>query len=288
MTNALARHVPGDSEAAASADAQLAVLRAIVDDLDYGIVVLDRERRVRFINRAFRSLWRIPDGLAESAPTFIKLMYHGRGSEAYAVSPDRLGDSLAKQLALIRSGEDRPLSIALRDGEVLQFRCKALADGGRLLTYGRVSELVHDAEAIERLACLDGMTGLNNRRHFLALAENEWSRFRRYGHPLGVLMIDIDLFKSVNDKYGHDVGDEVIKAVARYAAKEQAHVRHRRAPGRRGVRRYAARSDARQRRRRRRTAAAARCRARDRDRGRPLDGHRQCRRLCQPRCGDRL
>jgi diguanylate cyclase (GGDEF)-like protein len=169
---------------------------------------------VRFINRAFRQLWRIPDGLAESAPTFIKLMYHGRGSEAYAVSPDRLGDSLAKQLALIRSGEDRPLSIALRDGEVLQFRCKALADGGRLLTYGRVSELVHDAEAIERLACLDGMTGLNNRRHFLALAENEWSRFRRYGHPLGVLMIDIDLFKSVNDKYGHDVGDEVIKAVA--------------------------------------------------------------------------
>ena len=214
MTKALARHATGEREAAASADAQAAALRAIVDDLDYGIVVLDRERRVRFVNRAFRRLWRIPDGLAESAPTFIKLMYHGRGSEAYAVSPDRLGDSLAKQLALIRSGEDRPLSIALRDGEVLQFRCKALADGGRLLTYGMVSELAHEAEALERLACLDGMTGLNNRRHFLALAENEWSRFRRYGHPLAVLMIDIDLFKSVNDKYGHDVGDEVIKAVA--------------------------------------------------------------------------
>ena len=58
------------------------------------------------------------------------------------------------------------------------------------------------------------MTGLNNRRHFLVLARNEWARFKRYGRPLALLMIDIDQFKSVNDTYGHDVGDEVIKAVA--------------------------------------------------------------------------
>jgi diguanylate cyclase (GGDEF)-like protein len=193
---------------------QLGALRAIVDDLDYGIVLLDRERRVRFVNRAFRRLWRIPDGLAESAPTFIKLMYHGRGSEAYAVAHEQLGDYVTKQLVLIRTDEERPLTIALRTGEALQFRCKALPDGGRLLTYGRVSELVQDAAALEQLACLDGMTGLNNRRHFLELAETEWSRFRRYGHPVAALMFDIDLFKSVNDKYGHDVGDQVIRVVA--------------------------------------------------------------------------
>src|SRR5208282_5161377 len=99
-------------------------------------------------------------------------------------------------------------------GEVIQFRCKPLPDGGRLLTYGNVSELARQAEALERLASVDGMTGLNNRRHFLVLAESEWSRFRRYGRPLALLMIDIDLFKSINDKYGHDVGDDVIKSVA--------------------------------------------------------------------------
>ena len=66
--------------------AQLAALRAIVDDLDYGIVVLDAQRRVQFVNRTFRKFWRVPDDVAESRPTFIKLMYHGRGNAAYAVS----------------------------------------------------------------------------------------------------------------------------------------------------------------------------------------------------------
>jgi diguanylate cyclase (GGDEF)-like protein len=219
-----ARSNGGDSGAGAkSADdsAQLSALRAIVDDLDDGIVVLDQQRRARFINRAFRRFWRVPDELAESGPSFIKLMYHKRGMEAYPVSQERFGDYVAQQLTLIRTGEERPLNIELRNGKVLQFRCKALPDGGRLLTYGNVSELAREAEAIERLACTDAMTGLNNRRHFLVLAENEWHRFQRYRQPFAFLIIDIDLFKSVNDTYGHDVGDEVIKSVANILLKNK-------------------------------------------------------------------
>jgi diguanylate cyclase (GGDEF)-like protein len=193
---------------------QLAAMRAVVDDLNYGVVVLDQERRVQFINRAFRRFWRVPDQPADGDRTFLKLMYHGRGMTAYAVSPGRLGDYVAKQLDLIRTGEERPLTIRLSSGEAIQFRCKALPNGGRLLTYGNVSELAEEAEALERLACSDGLTGLNNRRHFLVLANNEWARFQRYKRPLALLMTDIDKFKSVNDTYGHDVGDEVIKAVS--------------------------------------------------------------------------
>jgi len=193
--------------------AQLSVMRAIVDDLNVGIVLLDRERRVKFINRAFRRFWRVPDKMAQSDLTFARLMYHGRGIKAYAVSHDRLGDYVAKQMDLIRTGEEGPLQIRVADGAVLQFRCKALPDGGRLLTYGNVSELTRQADALEQLACADALTGLNNRRHFLVLAENEWSRFKRYGRSVAFLMIDIDHFKSVNDTYGHDVGDKVIRSV---------------------------------------------------------------------------
>jgi len=215
MKIALRSTSPGQDRSPENADmaGQVGALRAIVDDLDYGIVVLDQEHRVQFINRAFRRFWRLPDELADSRQSFVRLMYHGRGAAAYAVSHDRLGEYVAKQMDLIRTADDRPLNIELRNGEVIQFRCK-LPGGGRLLTYGNVSELARQAEALERLASVDGMTGLNNRRHFLVLAESEWSRFRRYGRPLALSMIDIDLFKSINDTYGHDVGDDVIKAVA--------------------------------------------------------------------------
>jgi len=65
-----------------------------------------------------------------------------------------------------------------------------------------------------KLATVDGMTGLLNRQRFLELAEREFERCQRYGRPLSMLMIDIDLFKLVNDRYGHDIGDKVILDIA--------------------------------------------------------------------------
>lgn len=63
-------------------------------------------------------------------------------------------------------------------------------------------------------ATTDGLTSLFNRRHFEELACAEWVRFQRYGRPLSLLMFDIDKFKSINDRFGHDAGDLVLKAVA--------------------------------------------------------------------------
>jgi diguanylate cyclase (GGDEF)-like protein len=67
---------------------------------------------------------------------------------------------------------------------------------------------------LEALATTDGLTGLLNRRHFLALAAVECERSQRHHRPLTMLMLDIDHFKAVNDRYGHDVGDTVIREVA--------------------------------------------------------------------------
>jgi len=83
-----------------------------------------------------------------------------------------------------------------------------------MLTYCDVTDLIRNAKLLEELATIDSLTGIYNRRHFMAQAEGEWGRFQRYHRPLSMLMVDIDHFKSVNDRYGHAVGDEAIKFVA--------------------------------------------------------------------------
>ncbi len=69
------------------------------------------------------------------------------------------------------------------------------------------------AEMLEKLSLLDSLTNIPNRRSFDKELEREWRNSRRNGHPLSVLMIDIDHFKQYNDNYGHGTGDECLKRV---------------------------------------------------------------------------
>lgn len=66
----------------------------------------------------------------------------------------------------------------------------------------------------ERLAMLDPLTGLNNRRAFYELTAPLWSNALRHGQDLAIVMLDLDRFKRLNDTYGHAHGDTVLKAVA--------------------------------------------------------------------------
>ncbi|MEO6418726.1 MAG: diguanylate cyclase [Polyangiaceae bacterium] len=76
-------------------------------------------------------------------------------------------------------------------------------------------ELEAKNQELAELATTDSLTGLHNRRHFLARMNDELNRSLRYGHPFAMLMLDIDHFKRINDTKGHPVGDEVLIAIAR-------------------------------------------------------------------------
>ena len=77
-------------------------------------------------------------------------------------------------------------------------------------------------DELRLLANTDTLTGLANRRAFLARLDQEVARAHRYGHPLAILMLDIDHFKTINDRYGHPAGDEALR---RFAAACQAVLR---------------------------------------------------------------
>lgn len=72
-------------------------------------------------------------------------------------------------------------------------------------------------EEAELLARIDVLTGIPNRRAFMVAAEQEILRAQRYGTPLSVALLDLDLFKAINDGYGHGTGDHVRNDVAMLA-----------------------------------------------------------------------
>ena len=78
----------------------------------------------------------------------------------------------------------------------------------------RTQELLEKTRELEVLASTDALTGLYNRRKFTEVLDQELSRYQRYKQKFCLINIDIDYFKSINDKYGHDVGDIVIKEFA--------------------------------------------------------------------------
>ncbi|MBL26966.1 MAG: hypothetical protein CMM50_05365 [Rhodospirillaceae bacterium] len=100
-----------------------------------------------------------------------------------------------------------------------------------LVTFLDVTERVLYAEQLEaeraryrREAVTDALTGIYNRRHFMDTAQKELERCKRHDHGYAVMMFDIDLFKRVNDTYGHEVGDKVlvkVSAAVRKALREE-------------------------------------------------------------------
>ncbi|TNC99440.1 MAG: diguanylate cyclase/phosphodiesterase with PAS/PAC sensor(s) [Gallionellaceae bacterium] len=86
--------------------------------------------------------------------------------------------------------------------------------GGIVLNGRDITKHKRLERELERHAHIDVLTGLNNRRYFFELAEQELARSKRYGAPLVVLMLDVDHFKLANDTYGHHVGDMVLQKLS--------------------------------------------------------------------------
>jgi two-component system chemotaxis response regulator CheY len=78
----------------------------------------------------------------------------------------------------------------------------------------QICELQRARDELSRVVSTDALTGLSSRRHWFDVASREFIRSRRYRRPLGLLVADLDYFKRVNDTYGHEAGDAVLKEFA--------------------------------------------------------------------------
>ena len=98
--------------------------------------------------------------------------------------------------------------------EIKLFRTIASACANALYNSFLFEKVRSEKENLEKLAITDYLTGVYNIRYLYYRLEEEFNRAQRYGAPLSCLMFDIDFFKRVNDKYGHRVGDIVLREFA--------------------------------------------------------------------------
>jgi diguanylate cyclase (GGDEF)-like protein len=103
------------------------------------------------------------------------------------------------------------VSKLMRENDLLRHDLeRALADVRETNT-----QLEGSLKQVEQMAATDGLTGLYNRRHFQTVVEQMYSESRRYGHDLSCVMIDLDQYKQLNDTFGHQLGDDILRVVGR-------------------------------------------------------------------------
>jgi diguanylate cyclase (GGDEF)-like protein len=143
--------------------------------------------------------------------------------------------TIAEQVALeTGDGGEGPLETAGRiHGLITVVRDdEAFSDDDRELLRSLAAQTTLALENVDlhrqvsRQAVTDELTGLANHRRFRELLEAETEQVRRYHHSVGLIMLDIDNFKSVNDTYGHQQGDVVLRRVARVLADSSREVDH--------------------------------------------------------------
>jgi len=157
-------------------------------------------------------------------------------AEAFIAAPEsKVGRDNPDYKYLVETARG-PLSAAL-DAATIEYEAESEERIGKLQSYQRMALFVifatllaeallifrplvtrvHKyAERLKRMAMTDGLTGVDNTRCFMQKCTKELKRSRRLGKPLCVAVLDLDHFKQVNDKYGHLVGDEVLKAFAQF------------------------------------------------------------------------
>ena len=200
---------------------QMLLRSEILDSLYDGVYIVDRERRIIFWNKGAERLSGHTRQEVMGRQCFDNILIHVNAE----------GKSLCHGMCplahTLEDGKMREAEVFLHHKEghrvpVLARIAPIFDENGRITSAVEVfgdntprMEARQRIKELERLAMLDELTGLPNRRYLDDQLEARFSELDRLNLVFGILLIDLDLFKKVNDTYGHDVGDEVLKMVSR-------------------------------------------------------------------------
>jgi two-component system, cell cycle response regulator len=210
MASTLERRV---SERTCQLDEARRFAESLVELLPNPMWFTDSDGSLRLYNRAFRELFTVGDEDWHGRPTQAVLPEPLAGLDQMADLSLRVGGpgGLAFEASLERQGEPRTLVV---NKGLVRSDCRDDPEEpmGTIGIVTDITERKRMESQLRHLATTDELTGCFNRRAFFVAAEQELERASRYGSAVSVLMIDIDHFKQVNDRFGHAVGDKALRA----------------------------------------------------------------------------
>lgn len=195
-------------------------LREITTTMSDGLMVISQEGKIQFANPEACLLLGYTAEELLGADMHELLHVHKDGTPASRADCPML--RIGRNGATYRGIEE---TFRRKDGSLLPVSVSASAvhrehrTGDIVIAFHDISERKKFERELELRAHTDVLTGLNNRRHFYELAEQEFVRAKRYATPLAALMLDVDHFKQINDSYGHHVGDSVLKKLSEVCLK---------------------------------------------------------------------
>ena len=125
---------------AAEIDPDQPNLEEVLEAIHYGLVVVDESLHIRAANRTCRDFWRLSDAFLATKPALRDAMQRSFENGLYNISAADWPGYLGDRLAAIRGGTVAPTPMELADGRTLQYECRPLPGGGRVLTYFDISE----------------------------------------------------------------------------------------------------------------------------------------------------
>ncbi len=192
--------------------ASTALLDATLEHMDQGLMMVDEDGIVRVCNERAIALLDLPRDLMRDTPTFDAVRRHQVARGDFARCDAALREQVAHGPITTHPHtyeRERP------NGTVLEIRTVPLPTGGAVRTYTDVTARKAADAQVAHMARHDGLTGLPNRALFRDSLDRRLAALRRHGGTCGVLCLDLDAFKAVNDTFGHAAGDALLREVAR-------------------------------------------------------------------------
>ncbi|MBM4327893.1 MAG: sensor domain-containing diguanylate cyclase [Deltaproteobacteria bacterium] len=196
--------------------------KTLLDGLYEGVYFLDRSRVIRYWNRsAERITGYFADEVLGKRCSDNVLMHVDESGRALCGSAScpavaAMTDRRAHEVEVYLHHKDGHRLPALTRVAPIRDSKGEIIGAVEVFTDNRkLHEAQQRVENLERLALMDQLTEIGNRRYGEVYLQSSLNRLARYGWPFGLLFADIDDFKKVNDAYGHEVGDMVLKTVAK-------------------------------------------------------------------------